>query len=170
MPRWLWLWYLLLLEWVLLWWPYCLSSATSWGSFAKWTWATCLSMIAINLPKIVNQTYKEINCREDGTNMFKPMFKIDWLAIVWRHGIIICTFTIQGEYKLMDQPVIMTISTYQNGHFLLWWTGGTWEWTVSYKTEKRQIWLFELSIEDCCSSKMAMPHHGQKISICWKQK
>ncbi len=36
----------------------------------------------------------------------------------------------QCEYKLVDQPLILKISTYQIGHFVLWWTCETWEWPV----------------------------------------
>ncbi len=48
----------------------------------------------------------------------------------------------QDEYKLVDWPVFLTISTNQIWHFVLCWTGETLEWSVPYNTDKGQIRLF----------------------------
>ena len=56
-------------------------------------------------------------------------------------GIIIFMFTIKGPYKLLDWPVFLMISTNQIWHFVLCWTGKTWEFSVPYNTDKGQIWL-----------------------------
>ncbi len=57
-------------------------------------------------------------------------------------GIIIFMFTIKGQYKLLDWPVFLMISTNQIWHFVLCQTDKTWEWPVPYNTDKGQIWLF----------------------------
>ena len=55
-------------------------------------------------------------------------------------------FKIQDEYKFVYWPVLLIVSTNQIWHFVLWWTGETWEWPVPYNTDKGQIWLFGIVI------------------------
>ncbi len=44
----------------------------------------------------------------------------------------------------LPSTVLLTNSTYYIWHFVLWWTGGVWEWLVPYIIDYGKIWLFEI--------------------------
>ncbi len=39
-----------------------------------------------------------------------------------------------GEYKLVDQSVLLTILTHQSWQLVQWWTGNSWEWPKTCNT------------------------------------
>ncbi len=41
----------------------------------------------------------------------------------------------QGEYNLVDQPVLLTILMYEILHFAQCWTGETLKWPVPYRRD-----------------------------------
>ncbi len=51
------------------------------------------------------------------------------------------TSQVSSEYKLVDQPVLLTILTYEILHLVEWWTTRL---PDPYNTDKGQIWLFEI--------------------------
>ncbi len=57
-------------------------------------------------------THNMINYKKDETNILTPMFKINLLTIICCHSIVVLAFTIQNEYKIMDEPVLLSISMY----------------------------------------------------------
>ncbi len=65
----------------------------------------------------------------------------------WKHSLKILFVAIEhfmNTHSLkwvnfVDQPVVLTISTYQIWYFVQWWTSETWEWPVPYNTDKGQL-------------------------------
>ncbi len=70
---------------------------------------------------------------------FKKMIDIPFFV----DGIIIWTFPTQGENKIVDQSVLLTISTCSDWN-VQWWTWIFWEWPEPYNTDKGQIWFLEV--------------------------
>ncbi len=79
-----------------------------------------------------------INCKQDETNLFVQMSKIDWLTI-FVVMVLLSGYLSLGYYKLVDQPVLFIITTCQIWHLVQWQTRISWEWPE----------LLMKSIEDC---------------------
>ncbi len=87
-----------------------------------------------------------INCRDFLVNQCQGLTSTldsrTW-STMFCNVIIIWTFTTQGEFKLVNQPFLLIISTYRLRHLVQWWTPITWEGPCTYNTVN-QIWLFEI--------------------------
>ncbi len=81
-----------------------------------------------------------ISCKQDKGNIC-TLVSIDWLTIFCCHG----TFSTQCGYNIVDQLVLLEISTNQNWHFVQGWILITWEWPELFNTDRGQIWFFEMT-------------------------
>ncbi len=63
-------------------------------------------------------------------------------------------FHMWSEFKLVDQPVLLTSLMNQIWHLAQWWTGNTWEWPEPYNTDKGQI-CCQRTFSDCLELKVS---------------